>query len=692
MKNKFLMIAIVVFVCTSLSAQMKHDFFPKKNLTSVGAYYYPEHWDQSQWDRDLKKMAELGFEFTHFGEFAWAQLEPKEGKYDFAWLDKALELAAKHKLKVVLCTSTATPPVWLTRAHPEILIKNENGTTMDHGARQHASFSNTFYRQYSMKMIAELGKRYGNDPRVIGWQIDNEPGVRQDFNDDALKRFRTFLKGKYKNDINQLNKAWGTAFWSQIYPSFEMINFPRPANWGQNPHQLLDWKRFCAHDAATFLDEQSLELRKYCNDKQWITSNYIPNYDEGHIGQSLQYDFYTYTRYMVYGDPGIGELGFRIGDPMRIPYANDFFRPISGMYGVMELQPGQVNWGTLNTQPYPGAVRLWLWSVFAGGSDLTCTYRFRQPLYGDEQFHQAIIGPDGVTTSRGGMEFVQFINEINQLRKLYNSKAGLPADYAKRKVGILYNHENAWSISKRPLTNRWNFDNHIQKYYKSLKSFGAPVDVVSEGKDWSEYPILIAPAYEMVDDSLIHAWKSYTEQGGHLVLTCRTGMKDRMSHLFELPLGGKIYSLIGGTTDFYDLLPANRTGRVKMEGKEYNWGIWGDIVSPYKGTEVWANYDADFYKGKPAILHHKVGKGSVTYVGVDSEDGSFERDILKRIYALNNTSLLNLPEGVWMECRDGFGVALNYSSENHRYPLPQGAKIIFGEQELKPAGVLVWQY
>ena len=173
---------IVISLCISwgLIARDKKEFFPKKNLTTVGAYYYPEHWDESQWDRDLRKMSEMGFEFTHFAEFAWAQLEPEEGKYDFAWLDKAIAIAAKHNLKVILCTSTATPPVWLTRKHPEILIKNENGTTVDHGARQHASFSNTFYRQYSLKMIAELAKRYGKDSRIMGWQLDNEPGVRQD--------------------------------------------------------------------------------------------------------------------------------------------------------------------------------------------------------------------------------------------------------------------------------------------------------------------------------------------------------------------------------------------------------------------------------------------------------------------------------------------------------------------------------
>ena len=690
-KNLLLMGIALLLLVGKLSAQGQPDYFPKKNLTTVGAYYYPEHWESSQWERDLKKMSELGFEFTHFAEFAWAQLEPQEGVYDFSWLDKSVELAAKYNLKVILCTSTATPPVWLVRKHPEILIKRENGVSMDHGARQHASFTSTLFREYSMKMIAELAKRYGHDSRVMGWQLDNEPHAIVDFNEDALRRFRIFLKEKYNNDINLLNKAWGAAFWSQLYSDFEQINFPRPSEWGQNPHQLLDWRRFYAKEAASFLDLQAKEIKKHITPAQWVTTNYVPDYTEGHIGLSKELDFHSYTRYMVYGEYDKGELGFRIGDPMRIPFANDFFRPIDGVYGVMELQPGQVNWGTMNAQPYPGAVRLWLWSVFAGGSDFTCTYRFRQPLYGDEQFHQGIIGPDGVTVSIGGQEYVDFINEVAVLRKHYDPKAELPKDYTKRKAAILYNHENIWSMEKRKLNDNWNTEGHIQKYYTPLKSFGAPVDVIYEGKDFSKYPILIAPAYEMVNDSIINVWTEYVKKGGNLVLTTRSGLKDHNTHLFELPLGGKIASLIGAQLDFYDFLPNNKTAKVEMSGNLYEWNVWGEALIPDKGTDVWVTHADQYYKGKPAVTHRKLGKGTVTYVGVETIEGSLEKEVLKRIYSINETPVLNLPEGMWVEYRDGFGIAVNYSSETQLFPLPANAKILIGDKVLSPAGVVVWK-
>ncbi len=220
--QKFYLIILTLFIGFSINAQKNKAYFSSKDLTSVGAYYYPEHWDESQWDRDLKKMADMGFEFTHFAEFAWAQLEPKEGVYDFEWLDRAVAIADKYNLKVIMCTSTATPPVWLVRNHPEVLIQHEDGTKDDHGSRQHASFSNNYYREYSLKMIAELAKHYGNDDRIMGWQVDNEPRGTRDYGDDAQQRFRDWLKKKYKS-IDALNKSWGTNFWSGTYSDFSEI-------------------------------------------------------------------------------------------------------------------------------------------------------------------------------------------------------------------------------------------------------------------------------------------------------------------------------------------------------------------------------------------------------------------------------------------------------------------------------------
>lgn len=684
---------ISCLMCLAISFPVIHgqnEWFKDKDLTLTGAYYYPEHWNENEWERDLKKMHELGFEFTHFAEFAWAQLEPQEGVYDFSWLDKAVALADKYDLKVVMCTSTATPPVWLSRKYPEILLRDEQGNVMDHGARQHASFASPTYRKLAFRMIEALAKHYGNDSRIIGWQLDNEPAVQFDYGKEALDGFRRFLREKYQDDIRKLNEAWGTAFWSQTYSSFDEINLPQFSLMFMNHHQILDYRRFAALQTNEFLDEQCRLIKKYARN-QWVTTNYIPDYDKGHIGGSKTLDFMSYTRYMVYGDnEGIGRRGFRIGNPLRIAMANDFFRPVTGTYGVMELQPGQVNWGSINPQPYPGAVRLWLWSVFAGGSDFICTYRFRQPLYGTEQYHYGIVGTDGVTVTPGGHEYEQFMREIRGLRPVAREREVKPADYVKRTTAILWNPENYWSIDRQKQNRTWDTFKHVDKYYRALKSYGAPVDFISEEKDFSRYPVLVVPAYQLVDEALVKRWKEYVMEGGNLVLTCRTAQKDRMGRLPEAPFGSMISELTGDKIEFYDLLLPDLPGIVRMDGYDYNWNTWGEILMPQSDNEVWATYTQEFYEGKPAVTFRKLGKGTVTYVGVDTTDGTLERKVLDKLYARLGISVMNLPYGVTMEYRNGFGIVLNYADRPYHFELPQGSKVLIGSQDIPTSGVLVF--
>ena len=690
MKKRLLAMVCGCLFCGGIFAQ--HTWFNDKDLTLTGAYYYPEHWDESQWERDLKQMHELGFEFTHFAEFAWAQLEPQEGVYDFSWLDRAVALAAKYDLKVVMCTSTATPPVWLSRKYPEILLKSEDGTVQDHGARQHASFASPVYRKLAYRMIEELARYYGNDSRIIGWQLDNEPAVQFDYNQAAEEAFREFLKEKYHHNIQELNAAWGTAFWSEVYSRFEEITLPKTAQMFMNHHQILDYRRFAAKQTNDFLNEQCRLIKKYAKN-QWVTTNYIPDYDKGHIGGSKDLDFVSYTRYMVYGDnEGIGRRGYRVGNPLRIAMANDFFRPVNGTYGVMELQPGQVNWGSINPQPLPGAVRLWLWSVFAGGSDFICTYRYRQPLYGTEQYHYGIVGTDGVTVTPGGREYEQFMKEIRSLRKDYRPKEDKPETYLKRKTAILWNPENYWSIDRQKQNATWNTFAHVDKYYRTLKSYAAPVDFISEEKDFSQYPVMIVPAYQLADKELVARWKKYVEEGGNLVLTCRTAQKDRFGRLPEAPFGSMIDELTGNHMEIYDLLLPQDPGQVKMDGKVYTWNTWGEILQPGASNEVWATYTNEFYEGKPAVTFRKLGKGSVTYIGVDSSDGALERQVLDKLYSRLQIEVMNLPYGVTMEYRNGLGIVLNYSDQPYQFALPQGAKVLIGTPNIATAGVLVFKF
>jgi beta-galactosidase len=692
MRN-FLLISLIT---TLAGLQAQNTFFDPEKLTETGVYYYPEAWDPAQWDRDLKKMADMGFEFTHFGEFAWAQMEPSEGRYDFSWLDKALELAHKNGLKVILCTPVATPPVWLVRKYPEVLVKMADGQLAQHGTRAHYSWSSTKYRELTTLIVEELGKRYGNDTRVWGWQLDNEPSHYGtiDYSDAAEEAFKLWLKKKY-GTIEALNKAWGTAFWSGVYSSFSEIELPNPSRMYSgtaSPTSMVDMKRFHADEAAAFLSLQNLLLKKHISPKQFVTTNFMHEYTNVDPWRSTDLDFISYTAYLVAGhNKGVGPQGFRMGDPWRISFANDFFNTLNGITGVMELQPGQVNWGRINPQPYPGVVRSWLWNAFAGGLKFICSYRFRQPLYGGEQFHYGMVGTDGVSESTGGKQYRQFMTELRELRKQYKPGAVMPADYAARTTAILYNVENLWETSIQPQTYQWDQKAFIFKYYGTLKSLSVPVKFVRENDDLSHYPYVVIPAYQMVTPELVHKWEKYAREGGHLIITLRTALKDKNGHFFEAPWASLLRTLIGAKIKMNDMLDGTMQAWVKTGNTTYNWNNWGDMLEPGQGTASWATYADQFYAGMSAVTHHKLGKGTVTYIGTDTDDGLLEKDVLKKVYTSTGVAVKELPEGVIVNWRDGFWVVNNYSSEVVNYSVPLSATVLVGSSAIAPAGVFVYR-
>ncbi len=676
-------------------AQNPERFFPKKELMTIGSYYYPEHWPREHWAKDIKKMAEVGFEFTHFGEFAWTFIEPEEGKFDFKWLDECVELAHQNGVKVIMCTSSPTPPAWLVQKHPEILMVNAEGRTMQHGSRQHISWSSAVYREYVSKMVEAIGKHYGKDNRIWGWQLDNEPSHygQYDYSPAAQESFRRWLKAKYKT-IDELNKTWGTAFWSIWYNDFNQILIPNQKELiaQPSPHAVLDFKRFSAEECNDFLSMQYKILRKYISPDQWITTNLMPEHIDVDPTKINSLDFVTYTKYLVAGyDKGIGPQGFRMGSATSIAFANDLFRSFNGVTGVMELQPGQVNWGKFNPQPMPGVVRMWIWHAFAGGNKLVCNYRFDRPITGGEQYHYAIMNADKTTISTSGIEYIKAIGEIKELRKHYDANAAAPQRYQKRLAAVLYNPDNRWEEDNQPQTNQWDFMSHLKRYYGALKQLGAPVDVITEEKDFSKYPVMVAPSYELLDAQLINRWKQYVQNGGHLVLTSRTGQKDHNGKLWETKWAEPIYDLIGAKIPFYDLLPDSVTGTIKAGTQNFGWNNWADVLEADKGTEVWATYSNQFYAGKAAVTHRRLGRGTVTFVGPDTDDGQLEKTVLAKVYQQAGIATDNLPDGVMLDWRDGFWVGVNYSGNAYNVPIPSTAKILIGSKTLKPADVVVWK-
>lgn len=668
-------------------------FFPKEDLMKIGVFYYPEQWPRDQWERDLNNIAGFGFEFTHFAEFSWTLLEPAEDSYEFGWLDEAIDLASKAGLKVILCTPTLCPPAWMGDKYPEVYLVGPDGRRREHGIRANASLSSPRYIEFVEKIVRAMAEHYGNDTRIWGWQVDNEPLATPDYSPASRKAFQEWLKIKY-GTMDRLNAAWAGNFWSTRYDSFEQVLIPNASMNEEDrlsPHALLDFQRFTADVTAGFLNRQADILRQYILPEQWITTNYINVSTSADPRRSDHLDFPTFTMYPVSGRNELGGNNFRTGIPYRIYEACDYYRSVKGVTGLMELQPGQVNWGAVNPQLLPGTVHMWIMQAFGGGCSFLCTYRYRHPIRGSEMYHEGIVGNDGVTLSAGGKEFAQAIREMKYLREVYDAAAKMPEDLFRRKTAILWSHEVMWDLDIQKQTLLWNTWKHRNNYTSAVKSAGAPMDFISEQDDFTDYPFLIAPAYQLADSALVQKWKNYAKQGGHLILTCRTAQKDRNGHFYEAGWAAPIRTLIGADIDFFDMLVPDTFGTIQSGNNRFLWNTWGEVLSPHSGTEVLATYGDQFYKGKAVVITRTAGKGSVTFIGAASADGLLERHIVRTVYERAGVSIEDLPRGVYQEWRDGFFVAVNYTDHPFQVHIPPGSAILTGSNPLQPASVVIWK-
>ncbi len=567
----------------------------------LGAAWYPEQWPESGWDADLALMQSAGVRMVRVGEFAWSRMEPSEGQYDLDWLDRAITAAGRHGIYTVLGTPTPTPPAWLTQKYPEVLRMADDGRRAEHGNRQHFNFANPLYRTFTRKIAEQMARRFGHNPWVLGWQIDNEY-ANESYDPETRAQFQQWLKARY-GTLDNLNARWTTAYWSQTY--FDWSQIPIETQYG-NPGLLLNWKRFSSATWRSYQKNQLDVIRANSDPRQFITTNMMGWFDG--------YDHYTVSRDLdlaAWDDyVGKGHL-----DPVYNGATHDLTRGFKGKnFWVMETQPGSVNWASINNALDKGEVRAMAWHAIGHGADTVSYWQWRSALNGQEQYHGAIVGADGTP--------VPLFAEVQQIgREFAQAAPELAGTSVISEVAILHSYESRWAIQWQKHNSEYDPVAEIASYYKPLRAISQSIDIVPPTAALEHYKLVVAPGLNVLSDAAAANLIAYVRHGGHLVLGQRSAMKDDDNGLQPQRQPGPLGELLGGRVEQYYAL----TEPIPVQGK-FGAGqgrLWAELLSAKDSdTEVLETYGKSngWLDGQPAAITRKVGKGRITYIGAWLDD------------------------------------------------------------------------
>ena len=525
-----------------------------------GADYYPEHWPRERWDVDAKLMKEAGFNLIRVAEFSWAKLEPEEGHWDFSWLDEALDVFYKEGIQVVMGTPTPTPPKWLMDRHPEIYQRDIDGLVLGFGSRRHYCYNSEIYREYSEKIVEKMARHYSGHPAVAAWQVDNEYTAGDGlycYCDSCREKFITWLKKKY-GSLDALNKAWGTVFWSQTYTSWDQVIIPRKAQVhrkigtyecnAHNPGLNLDYSRFQSDAIKEYNDAQVRILRRWTDVP--ITHNIVhEEMDYYKVAEKL--DICTFDNYPFLNM----QNEHKDWDTLTYnpAFAADQVRGAKNKnIWIMEEQSGPCGWNVLGRTPAPGKIRQWSYQMMAHGAEAIIFFRWRVCLFGTEEYWYGILDHDGIPRRR--------YEEVKQLGMDFPKLCEYNVDSrVASEILLIRSFEQQWSHFYQP--HNWNFDyrRYVLGLYTALDKKNYQVDVSSEETDFSNYKVVIAPAFNLMDKRLKAKFEEYVQNGGNLVVTFRSGTKEMDNSMTERTLPGYFKDVAGIEVEEFD--SQNQIGR-----------------------------------------------------------------------------------------------------------------------------------
>jgi beta-galactosidase len=675
-----------------------------------GVDYYPEHWvypyggtadnPEGAWQRDADLMVKAGINVVRLGEFAWGLCEPAEGQYDFTWLRRVMNLLAERDIKVVLGTPTAAPPPWLAQMHPDILPVDEYGLVKHEGTRRAVCLNSDVFWNYSKRIVEAMARALGNHPTLIAWQIDNGLGgnfTEASFNEDTRRDWHGWLEAKYET-VDQLNELMGLRHWGQVVTSWNQVPMPMIAPTMHNPALMLDWCRFCSDTIVQFVKMQADLLRAITPDCP-VTTNLRPllhRFDHFDLAEVLDFVSIESTAAIKAKS---AELACEI-DMLRSLKKRGVRTPDGNAgFWVMEQKAGNVTWQDVNSLVRPGVLRMFTYQLVSRWADAILFFRWRQPRFGTEKFHGAVLPHHVRDDNRIYKEVAQIGDEIKLLAP------ALKGTSVVAEVCILYSHYNDWTLQQPTQPNRFfSLRDHIQLIYNALHDRNIAVDFCRPAEDLSKYKLVFAPSLHLLGGGEADRLKLYVQNGGTLVATFNTGLVDEHSIAPDTGYPHDLTDLFGLEVVEFDPLPPGEENHLTFKGtfptsQKHPAKLWCDVIEA-KGCQALASFAKDFYAGRPALTLHTFGLGKAIYLGTLSHQ-PFYFDLVAWLRQLCNLEpLFRAPDNVEVSMRqkeDGTKIffLLNHQNVPVRVQFYQPTHehlsntTLSGSYELPPNGVLV---
>ncbi|MDB5535625.1 MAG: beta-galactosidase [Devosia sp.] len=641
---------------------------------ALGVCYYPEHWPETWWESDAKRMAEVGITFVRIGEFAWSKFEPTPGDLQFDWIIRAMDALGRHGLQVIVGTPTATPPRWMVDKHPDMLSVDKEGRQRGFGSRRHYDFSHLGYREEAGRITRLLADAVGDHPALGGWQTDNEYGCHDttySYSPAAKAGFQAWLAQKY-GTVDALNTAWGNIFWSMEYNRFDQVELPNLLVTEAAPAHALDFRRYASDQVAEF-NKVQFDILKARRPDLPVIHNFMSrtsDFDHYDVAKTLDiasWDSYPLGHLAVSNESDeLKHQYMRQGDPDNAAFHHDLYRTVGhGRWWIMEQQPGPVNWADFNPDPLPGMARLWAWEAFAHGAEVVSYFRWRQAPFAQEQMHAGLLRPDSEPAPAHG-EAMQVAQELKA--------TGIAGVAGKARVAVVYDYQSEWAWEIAPQAKGFSHGAHVRALYSAFRKHGIDIDVLSpHTTSFAGYDIVAIPALFAWNDALRTAIETFE---GQLLIGPRSGSKTQ-----DFAIPAKLAPDL--PRNMMDL----RVTRVSTTDPVHQ--------TPVKGGGAVHHWRERVETGGEVVIEDEdnlpvlVSQGKLFYLTASGNKALVQR-VVDYLIAEADLPVLNLPAGVRCRVRGGFRIYVNYGAGAATLnKAADEAGYVVGEASIPGAGVTV---